>query len=367
MYSFPIGSEVRARDGVIGALTQVVQDRYTGEVTDLLVNLRGSDDSVVLPRSQVVSWDDDGILMDIMIEDLAGRRVYQEADFQACEPRNAGVGPGEAMNWQCRYGAEAAEDLAAIGTMAPPELASGEIGVGRDTRVMAGDHRIGRVDHVLMDRRTGRLTHLVMRPDGSGRSVVVPISRVESMDSAGVHVKSTHDEWQQLPTYTPRADSAIASEVRECLADVGCDVEEIDVTVDRGVVTLEGPAYEVETKREVDRRVREIEGVVGLENALSVDSAIAAEITGALANDPRTNLVGVDVASNHGTVTLSGEVETQEEKEAAEEIANRVRGVLLVINELVVVKGSEHRPGGIFVFGPQLWRTRYNWANYPYW
>ena len=38
----------------------------------------------------------------------------------------------------------------------------------------------------------------------------------------------------------PREDSALVEEVRDRLAQVGCPLDEIEVTAERGVVTLKG-------------------------------------------------------------------------------------------------------------------------------
>ncbi|HET7058140.1 MAG TPA: BON domain-containing protein [Nitrospiraceae bacterium] len=66
------------------------------------------------------------------------------------------------------------------------------------------------------------------------------------------------------------------------------------------------------------------------------DEAIGRAVTRALIDYELTNLNRIDVSSDQGTVYLSGDVETNEQKERAEQIARRVKGVQHVVNKLQV-------------------------------
>ncbi|HLH73181.1 MAG TPA: BON domain-containing protein, partial [Chloroflexota bacterium] len=60
-----------------------------------------------------------------------------------------------------------------------------------------------------------------------------------------------------------------------------------------------------------------------------------------LAADPRTALAPIDVTTQGGEVTLSGTVTSPRVKQAAEEIARAVPGVVVVLNELRVETPAE--------------------------
>jgi osmotically-inducible protein OsmY len=66
------------------------------------------------------------------------------------------------------------------------------------------------------------------------------------------------------------------------------------------------------------------------------DEAIDRAVTRALIDYEQTNLNRIDVSADRGTVYLSGDVETNEQKERAEQIARRVKGVRHVVNKLQV-------------------------------
>jgi osmotically-inducible protein OsmY len=56
----------------------------------------------------------------------------------------------------------------------------------------------------------------------------------------------------------------------------------------------------------------------------------------ALMDDPRTADAGIDAANDRGMITLTGTVDSEEARRAAEEIARDQVGVLTVVNELKV-------------------------------
>ncbi len=59
-------------------------------------------------------------------------------------------------------------------------------------------------------------------------------------------------------------------------------------------------------------------------------------ISDALQNDPRTKKSVIDVSYNQGVVALTGRVKSAQEAQAAEEVARKQPGVVMVTNELHV-------------------------------
>ena len=66
------------------------------------------------------------------------------------------------------------------------------------------------------------------------------------------------------------------------------------------------------------------------------DELLATAVHEALAEDRRVDAQQVRVEAKEGTVRLIGEVDTDQEREAAEKVARRVRGVRRVENQLTV-------------------------------
>jgi hypothetical protein len=66
------------------------------------------------------------------------------------------------------------------------------------------------------------------------------------------------------------------------------------------------------------------------------DAMLTARIKARMTADGRISPSRVDVDTLNGDVTLSGETPTQEEKDAAEEVARKVEGVRSVSNRIIV-------------------------------
>jgi len=79
------------------------------------------------------------------------------------------------------------------------------------------------------------------------------------------------------------------------------------------------------------------------------DDAIATAVSEAMADDRRVNAMNVKVAVKHGVVTLTGRSHDGDEREAAEAIARRVRGVRDVENQLVVAEPGAPPPGASMI------------------
>jgi osmotically-inducible protein OsmY len=69
-------------------------------------------------------------------------------------------------------------------------------------------------------------------------------------------------------------------------------------------------------------------------------SEIAARVRAALTQDSRTVDLSIEVIDENGLVTLSGEVDSEEASQAAEEIASIQEGVIEVVNDLEIGQGE---------------------------
>jgi len=77
-----------------------------------------------------------------------------------------------------------------------------------------------------------------------------------------------------------------------------------------------------------------------------VRSKVAERVSQALLEDERTSDYAISVADDNGVITLTGEVNTAETREAAGTVAEAEEGVIEVINDLSV-ESEEGPMGGI--------------------
>lgn len=159
----------------------------------------------------------------------------------------------------------------------------------------------------------------------------------------------------QVDIKSERPDKEIASEVREVLKwNRFIDDNLISVSVEDGKVTLSGIVGSAAEKRQA-RYVSWVAGVSAVEDseleverwardeklrgdkfAIKSPNEISDAITDALLYDPRVASFNVDVEVLGSTVTLRGDVDSLQAKQAAESVAQHAVGVTRVSNRIKV-------------------------------
>jgi osmotically-inducible protein OsmY len=340
-FHFNIGAEVHCKDGQYGKLLKVVVNPHTERVTDLIAEkgfLLKTDR--VVPVSAVESTIDEEIRLSITGDKLEDYPEYREIEFR--KPA-AGWIPEkqyrakEVLHYASRYGVIPRQPVVPMVRKRVHEGISPELAViERGTPVHNVKGEIGEVNHVLVDQESLEITHLIVDPGLFSHSLVLPISMVKEVGEESIYVEATEEKLKELSRYTPRADADILAELQDRLEAAPFDFGDVKAALENGVVRLTGAVPDVATKRHAEATARSVEGVLDVENALAADTAIAAQVTAALATDPRTELAVIEVINTQGIVTLKGQVDSPEVREAAEEIAAQQPGAISVINALEV-------------------------------
>jgi len=116
----------------------------------------------------------------------------------------------------------------------------------------------------------------------------------------------------------------------------------IDVTVLDGIATLSGSVDNVLAQDRAIRLTQAIRGVRSVVNEITIsaplrtDSEIRADVEDALLFDAATESYEIDVSVSNQSVTLTGTVESWQEKELAAKVAKGVRGVKSLDNQIEV-------------------------------
>jgi osmotically-inducible protein OsmY len=123
--------------------------------------------------------------------------------------------------------------------------------------------------------------------------------------------------------------------------------DNVVATVHNGRVTLTGTVEWLFQKHYAESIVQHVRSVLGVFNHLTVrprsgQRDIQRRIVGALHHHADIDARGVHVALNEDVVTLTGTVETWNQREAAEHAAGNAPGVTRVDNYLVVQAAEPH-------------------------
>lgn len=145
-------------------------------------------------------------------------------------------------------------------------------------------------------------------------------------------------------------DATITAKIKAKLAgDPEVNALNVDVDTQDRVVRLSGTVEKETARREAAKIARRTRGVKRVENDLEIgrrtmgerldDAAIVTKIKAKLTGAGSVNSLNVDVDSKEGVVTLSGKVESDEARDAAERIAKDTEGVVRVHNKIEVIDG----------------------------
>ena len=129
----------------------------------------------------------------------------------------------------------------------------------------------------------------------------------------------------------------------ELLMDKAVPSHRISVATADGVVTLFGATDNILAKERAARIAMVVKGVRAVVNKIEVDppilrtdQEIRGDVQDALLTDPATDSYEVGVTVDQNVVTLTGTVDSYQEKQLCEKVAKGVRGVTGINNKIVV-------------------------------
>jgi osmotically-inducible protein OsmY len=148
-----------------------------------------------------------------------------------------------------------------------------------------------------------------------------------------------------LPVHAKQiSDVDITSAIEtELFKDRAVPADKIDVKTDQGVVTYTGAVNTILAKDRAEKIAESIVGVRAVVNRINVepgvscsDAKLKKDVDNALLLDPATDSYEITPIVSNGVVTLTGEVDSWQEKELSTAVTKGVRCVKDIRNDLTV-------------------------------
>jgi osmotically-inducible protein OsmY len=201
-----------------------------------------------------------------------------------------------------------------------------------DNRVDADDVTV-HVDNGVVTLKGSVPTH------GARSSAVTDTWMIDGVTSVEDQI-----DVELAPTVEIPTDAEIRNNIQNILSwNTDIDIIDIDVSVEGGVVTLEGTVDEYWKKWKAVELVSDVSGVIDVLDEMTVvptgsfiDKDIAETINDALDRNLYIESEDITVEVEHGNVTLTGVVPTNFVRSKAGDIASYTAGVIDVHNNLVV-------------------------------
>jgi osmotically-inducible protein OsmY len=140
-------------------------------------------------------------------------------------------------------------------------------------------------------------------------------------------------------------DSEIERSVRNTIFwDIDLRLREMDVFVERGVVTIRGNVDTFWKKVKAEEKIYSLIGVVDVANKLAIvptrkksDKDIAIQIIKSLERNTNINIDNINIVVNNGIVTLSGSVSSWYDHDSVFNATLYTEGVTDVIDNLQII------------------------------
>ncbi len=194
----PIDAKVQCVDGPCGKSTRVVLNPTSDEVTHLVVRERSLPHAErLVPMNLVMEAAPEMIRLRCTEKEFGELDSFVETAVIKEDVRD--YAPGAANE---PYVVPDSTEVKVEEESVP----ANELAVRRGARVEATDGQVGQVDEFLIDPRTGRISHLVLREGHlwGQKDVTIPVSEIDVIAEDAVYLKLDRESVEALPAVPVR-------------------------------------------------------------------------------------------------------------------------------------------------------------------
>ena len=195
MTDLPLNGQVHCTDGDCGRVTNVILNPVSQVVTHIaLVDDSLPDNATrLVPADRIESSSAEEIRLNCTRSDVAGMQPFVVSRLIQQSP----AGSPYASSYASQY----VFNDTSYENVEEQEIPEGALAVVSGMSVSASDGPIGKLDELVLDANTGRITHLQMREGHlwGKKDVVIPIAEFGYLDGDTIHLKLDKKTVKALP------------------------------------------------------------------------------------------------------------------------------------------------------------------------
>jgi len=203
----PLEAKVECQDGVCGRSKFVLVNPVTEKITHVVVKEYSTNTEFIVPLEMIYETRGGKIQMHGSKTELKNLCPFIETRYikEKVDNRLLVFGGGTYGNGAVYYHPNVTPLTEEV-PVDERQLPEGESAIYRGTRVEATDGYIGHVDEIVVDPKTGNITHLVMREGHlwGRKDVLIPVSAVRKAGEVTVYLKLNKKKVEALPTFPLR-------------------------------------------------------------------------------------------------------------------------------------------------------------------
>ncbi len=189
--AIPIDAAVNAVDGICGHVVCVIVDPIRDKVTHLAVEEDEPPHAQrLIPIQLVHNARHREIEIKCGIDEFKKMDLFVDTEFVPSEEHSASH-----KLWPF------VEPETPLSVPEHEKIPAGEITIRRGTPLHATDGLIGQVDELMIDRKDGSITHLVLREGHlwGEKDISIPVSQIEKLEPEVINLKLSKKEVEELP------------------------------------------------------------------------------------------------------------------------------------------------------------------------
>jgi sporulation protein YlmC with PRC-barrel domain len=186
-----LNAHVECLDGRIGRLENIILNPKTERVTYLVV--RGNDlqnTERLVPERLVREASHDTVFLSISKEKFEGMKNFIQEEYI---PSNITLYMAEQAGWDIGTPASVFVEHEAV--------PAGGLIVHKGAKVFATDGHAGKVDDFLVEKKTGRITHLILLEGHlwGKKDISIPVNQIDRYEDGNIYLKIDKSGVEALP------------------------------------------------------------------------------------------------------------------------------------------------------------------------